>query len=82
MDKLDLSEEEKMAIGHKEEAFSGGVREVWNSSPAEAPEPKEFDLNDRDVVRIRAALGGFPIAGHDRRWIERLLDLFMPEEAE
>ena len=55
---------------------------TWDNKPENPPEPLDFDLNERDVRRIETALRSFQHAGGDRKWMEPLLDKFLPEGEE
>jgi len=72
-DKLMLAVEEEKAIELKRDFVSGQERVVWN--PALSLPPREFDLTDTEVGRIRTALETWPTYGAnaDRRWLEPVL---------
>lgn len=80
MDRLELSAEEKAGINHRVNVVDGEEREFWDTRPAKPPAAKTYDLHDRDVARIRKALAGFPWAGNDRKWAERLFNEFLPAD--
>ena len=73
-DKLDLTEEEKQAIGLEVRNINGQEIRLWRS---EASIPvREFDLSEQDVERLRNVIrqwDGFEAAG-TRRWLEPILE--------
>lgn len=82
MDRLELSEDEKQAIGFEIRVNGPVEQEFWDRNPANPPEPREYDFNSKDVLRIKNALKGFAFTGNDRAWFESLLDVFLPESAD
>jgi len=78
-DKLTLDADEGHAIELKRELVNGQERTVWN--PSLAIPPREFDLTDTEVARIRNGIETWDAYGAaaDRRWLEPLIEaLFGP----
>ncbi len=75
-DKIALDPEEEAAIGFKREIVSGQERVVWN--PAASIAAREFDFEDAEAARVRAALEAWTAfsATPDRKWLEPLLQSF------
>lgn len=80
-DKIALSPDEKNAIEFKREFAGGQERAVWN--PALTLPPKEFELTDSEVARIKAAIETWDSYGvkADRWWLEPLLAITYPSKA-
>lgn len=72
-DRLALTPEEEVSIELKREFVVGQERTAWN--PAFSLPPKNFELTDAEVVRVRAAIETWDSYGAtaDRRWLEPLL---------
>lgn len=82
MDRLELDEAEKLAINHRVVMRDGDEREFWNTNAPNPPAPREFELHERDLARVRKALQGFPWAGNDRKWAQRLIEMLLPDDGE
>ena len=77
-DKLALAADEEHAIELKRELVNGQERTVWN--PSLSIPPKEFDLTDTEIARIRTALEAWNNYGvaPDRCWLKPLIDTLVP----
>jgi hypothetical protein len=80
MDALDLNDDEKSMVGHRVVIHNGTERDGWDEPPKQALGPRSYEFNERDVLRIKAALRGFGWAGNDRKWAGALLEKFVPED--
>jgi len=75
-----LTPDEEQAIELKHDPVAGQERVVWNH--AFTVPPKEFDLNDTQVARLKAALetwGGYA-ASPDRCWLQPLAQAIFSNE--
>jgi hypothetical protein len=79
-DKIALNTDEEARLELKRESIGGQERTVWN--PALSIPPKEFDLGDAEVSRIRTAIESWGNYGatSDRRWLEPLLEIVVRAE--
>ena len=78
-DKIALNADEETAIDLKREIVNGQERAVWN--PALSIPPKELELTDTEIARIKAAIEAWNAyaATADRRWLEPLIQaIFVP----
>jgi hypothetical protein len=78
-DKIALTPDEENAIDLKRELVAIHERVHWN--PALALPPKEFDLTDAEVTRIKGAIetaDGYA-ANADRRWLQPLLNVIFAD---
>ena len=74
-DRLALSAEDESAVELKRDFAGGQERVVWN--PSLSIPPKEVELADAEVARIKLAIetwSGYGVSA-DRRWLEPLLVL-------
>jgi hypothetical protein len=79
-DRIALDADEEKAVELKREMVAGQERVVWNS--ALSIPVKDFEFNDPEVARIRAALQTWDLYGAaaDRHWLQPLVDnLFSAE---
>lgn len=80
--KLDLSDEERTAIGYRKESTpDGGQFVCWSNNGSIQAKP--YELDDGDVKRISKAMDQYPVVlGRDKQWWEPLsAQLPEPEEA-
>jgi hypothetical protein len=72
-DRLDLSDEERAAIGYRVEQINEQEVPVWDRQRSLAP--REFDLTDAEAARIRKAIDEWPhfLTRTDRLWLEPIL---------
>lgn len=72
-DRLALDNDEENAIALKREMVAGQERVVWN--PALAIPAKEFEFNESEVGRLKAAVETCDSYGvaTDRRWLEPII---------
>jgi len=77
-DKVALTAEEEKAIELRRELVNGQERTVWN--PVLSIPPKDFELADVELLRLKAAVETFDhyCAGVDRRWLEPLVNVLLP----
>ena len=79
--KLDLSDEERAAIGYQKQRAPDGREYVLWSNNASVP-IQTFELDEGEVARISNAMDKYPvILARDRSWWEPL-NAQMPEPAE
>lgn len=80
-DELNLSSEEKEAIGHISQFLNGGEVQGWDKS--KSLPLKTYELSDGDVARIQRAIQQFSYhrAASARPWLEPLLSQ-LPESKE
>ena len=73
-DRIALDAGEEQAIELKREFVAGQERTIWN--PAATLPAREFEFDESELARIRAALDTWHNYGAatDRRWLEPLLD--------
>lgn len=77
-DRIDLSEEERAAIGHRLELINGNEVPMWDRNKKLPPRAIEF--SDAEAARIRKVIDEWPhfITSTDRLWIEPLLAQLPP----
>ncbi|MCX6632403.1 MAG: hypothetical protein NTW28_32765 [Candidatus Solibacter sp.] len=80
-DRIALDADEERALELKHEIAGGQERVVWNadlSLPA-----KEFEFNEVEAARIRAALQTWDsyAANADRRWLQPLTEALFPADS-
>jgi hypothetical protein len=79
-DRLVLDAEKEKAIELKREMIAGQEHVLWN--PALSVPAKDFEFNDAEVARIKAAIQSWDSYGAaaDQRWLEPLVRLLFPSE--
>lgn len=78
-DRVALDADEEKAVELKREMVAGQERVLWNA--ARSIPVKQFDFNDMELARIKAALQTWDSYGvaADRSWLEPMLnELFSP----
>jgi len=81
IDRFELSEEEKRAIGYKVELVNGQEAVMWDRTLKLAPKP--FEVTEIEGTRLRKAIDEWPyfMTSADRLWLEPLLAQ-LPEAAQ
>ena len=73
-DKLDLNQEERVAIEYQVATQNGIEQPSWN--PAKGLPAKEFEVSEAEAARMRRVIEEWPhfLTAVDRKWILPLLD--------
>jgi hypothetical protein len=73
LDRIELSEEEKVAVNFRVAVQNGLEYFLWNRRKSE---PRAFELTEAEVQRLRKLIEEWPqfIAGSDRSWIETTVE--------
>jgi hypothetical protein len=78
-DRIALDPEEEESVELKREMIAGRERVVWN--PDRSLPPREFELKDPEIARIKSAIetwDAYSVVA-DRRWLEPLIASLYPE---
>lgn len=72
-DRIELSEEEKRAVGCRVEVINGSEVTMWDRS--KKLEPQAYEFSEAEVERIRKIVEEWPhfMTSTDRAWVEPLL---------
>jgi hypothetical protein len=77
-DRIALGPDEEKTIELKREMVAGQERVVWN--PALTIPPKEFEFNEPEVARLKAAIQTWDsYVATDRRWLEPVIQALFSE---
>ena len=81
MDKIELTDEEKLAIDYAIHRMNGSEAFTWNNQ--KSSEPVDYDFSDGELKNLRRAIDSCPrwTPAQARRWLEPLLQQ-MPEPGE
>ncbi len=74
-DRIALDPDEEGKVGVKREMVAGRGRVIWD--PALSLVPKEFDLSDPEIARIKSAIqtwDGYDVDA-DRCWLQPILEV-------
>ena len=79
-DRVALDADEEKTVELKREMVAGQDRVVWN--PDRSVPAKDFEFNDTEVARIKAALQTWDSYGvnADRRWLQPLVETLFSTE--
>jgi hypothetical protein len=77
-DRIDLSDEEKIAVGYRTELLNGQERVIWDVT--KKLEAKGYEFSDAEITRIRKVVEEWPyfMTSTDRAWVEPLLAQLPP----
>jgi len=72
-DRIDLSDEEREAIGFKIDSINGTEVPGWDRT--KTLEPREYEFSEPEAMRVRKIIEEWPgfFAGGDRRWLQSVL---------
>lgn len=72
-DRIDLSDEERAAVGYRIEVINGSEAIGWDRT--KRLEPKGFEFSDAEIARVRKIVEEWPhfMTSTDRAWVEPLL---------
>jgi hypothetical protein len=81
-DRIALDADEEKALEVKRETIAGQERVLWN--PALSVPARDFEFNDAEIARLKAALQTWDSYGAnaDRRWLEPLVRLLFHTEVQ